>query len=113
MSNVPFYMRRHAPTYGGHTLEDGIVLDGLWDVYDNIHMGTCAEKTAQDYSISREEPVSFAISSYKKSASANEKGILKTEITPVTVYQEKEENQMLWLVKMKNFKKLILTNLVS
>ncbi|XP_028414387.1 acetyl-CoA acetyltransferase, mitochondrial-like [Dendronephthya gigantea] len=89
MSNVPFYMGRDAPSYGGHKLEDGIVKDGLWDVYNQIHMGSCTEKTAKDHNLSREEQDEFAISSYKKTSSAHEKGIFKKEIVPVSVPQRR------------------------
>lgn len=51
-------------------LQDAIVEDGLTDAYKRIHMGLCAEKTAEEFSISREEQDSYAIQSYKKTASA-------------------------------------------
>ena len=47
-------------------LTDGLVMDGLTDVYNKVHMGVCAEKCAKDYNISREEQDDFAIESYKK-----------------------------------------------
>lgn len=89
MSNVPFYMNRDAPSYGGHMLQDGIVKDGLWDVYNKIHMGNCTEKTAKDHQLTREDQDNFAINSYKKTASAHEKGIFNSEIVPVSIPQKR------------------------
>lgn len=85
MSNVPFYLKRAESSYGGMKLLDGIVFDGLTDAYDHIHMGNCAEDTAQKYSISREEQDQHAIESYKRSQSAVSAGILGAEIVPVSV----------------------------
>jgi acetyl-CoA C-acetyltransferase len=70
MSNVPFYLSRSEPTYGGVQLQDGVVYDGLTDVYNKIHMGGCGENTAKKCNISRAEQDEFAIKSYKKSAQA-------------------------------------------
>jgi acetyl-CoA C-acetyltransferase len=47
MSNVPFYVRRGSVSFGNQTMEDGILKDGLWDVYNDVHMGMCAEETAE------------------------------------------------------------------
>lgn len=85
MSNVPFYMNRGEMPYGGVSLADGIVKDGLTDAYEHIHMGICAEKTAADLNISKEEQDDYAIESYKRSAAAAESGVLKNEIIPVRV----------------------------
>jgi acetyl-CoA C-acetyltransferase len=70
MSNVPYYMLRAEPAYGGVKLLDGIVFDGLTDVYNNFHMGNCGEATAKKAGITRQEQDEFAISSYKKSETA-------------------------------------------
>ena len=63
MSQVPYYLprARDGMNLGYSTVEDGIIKDGLWDAYNNIHMGSCAEKTAVDYNISREEQDEYAI----------------------------------------------------
>ncbi|XP_065335805.1 acetyl-CoA acetyltransferase A, mitochondrial [Cloeon dipterum] len=87
MSNVPFYMRRGETTYGGVNLIDGIVFDGLTDVYNKVHMGSCAENTAEKLGISRQQQDEFAISSYKKSAAAYKNGHIKEELVPVKVPQ--------------------------
>ncbi|EAU39576.1 acetyl-CoA acetyltransferase, mitochondrial precursor [Aspergillus terreus NIH2624] len=57
MSRVPYYMARssHLPPFGDIKLEDGLIKDGLWDVYNQFHMGICAEQTAKKYEISRED----------------------------------------------------------
>ncbi|XP_072018802.1 acetyl-CoA acetyltransferase, mitochondrial-like isoform X2 [Amphiura filiformis] len=94
MSNVPFLMARAEPAYGGHKLEDAIVRDGLWDVYNQIHMGNCGEDTAKKMSISREEQDEFAVGSYKKSQAAGESGVFKKEIVPVNVPQKRGKADM-------------------
>ena len=85
MSNVPFYMKRGDTPYGGVTLHDGIVYDGLTDAYRLIHMGNCAENTAKKLGISREEQDSYAINSYKRTANAANSGLLAKEITNVVI----------------------------
>lgn len=91
MSNVPYYLSKGRAGFGyGHQLaEDGIVKDGLWDVYNNIHMGGCAEDTASKYSISRQEQDEYALRSYQLATQANDSGLLSKEIVPVTVTHKK------------------------
>ncbi|XP_073970237.1 acetyl-CoA acetyltransferase 1 isoform X2 [Rhodnius prolixus] len=89
MSNVPYYMFRGDSPYGGVHLQDGILLDGLTDVYNKFHMGNCAENTAKQLKISREDQDNFAVQSYKKSADATKNGVFKDEIVPVSVPQKK------------------------
>lgn len=89
MSNVPFYMKRGDTPYGGIKLIDGIVFDGLTDVYNKFHMGNCAENTAKKMGITRQEQDDFAISSYKKSSAAWSSRIFDAEITPVNVPQRR------------------------
>lgn len=64
MSKIPLYLPR-GHVYGNLTVSDGILLDGLTDVYDNIHMGLCAENTASRDGISREDQDAYAIESYE------------------------------------------------
>jgi acetyl-CoA C-acetyltransferase len=85
MSNVPYYMSRGETPYGGVKLVDGIVFDGLTDVYNKIHMGNCGENTAKKLDISRAQQDEYGISSYKRSADASAKGIFKSQIVPVTI----------------------------
>eukprot|EP01126_Amoeba_proteus_P036918 TRINITY_DN377_c0_g2_i8.p1 TRINITY_DN377_c0_g2~~TRINITY_DN377_c0_g2_i8.p1 ORF type:complete len:378 (-),score=87.23 TRINITY_DN377_c0_g2_i8:145-1278(-) len=88
MSNVPYYLDRRARgglRYGDAKILDAIVNDGLWDVYNNFHMGNCAEECAKKYSFTREEQDKYAISSYERSAAAVNAGHFLHEIVPVTV----------------------------
>jgi acetyl-CoA C-acetyltransferase len=64
-----------------------LVKDGLWDVYNDFHMGSAAENTAREMKITREMQDEYAISSYKKSAEAAEAGMMKDEIVPVEIPQ--------------------------
>lgn len=90
MSSVPhYYNARNATKLGDVKMQDGMVLDGLTDVYNKVHMGVCAEKCAADYSISREEQDSFAIESYKRSAKAWSEGKFADEVVPVSIPQRK------------------------
>ncbi|KAI8898180.1 Thiolase, N-terminal domain-containing protein [Globomyces pollinis-pini] len=84
MSNVPFYFPRNA-AYGHQMAKDGIIHDGLWDPYNNLHMGSCAEGTAKEYGITREQQDEHAITSYKRSAAAVKNGLFKNEIVPITI----------------------------
>lgn len=89
MSNVPYYLRRGVTPYGGVNLLDGLVFDGLTDVYNKFHMGVCAERTASKHKITREQQDQFAISSYKKSAEAYKINAFASELVPVKVPQRK------------------------
>jgi acetyl-CoA C-acetyltransferase len=66
-------------------LDDGLVKDGLWDVYNQVHMGNCAEATAKKYEVTREEQDAFAIESYKRTQAAWKDGLFDEEIVSVTV----------------------------
>ena len=71
MSMVPHYMQaRNGQKLGDIKLQDGMVLDGLTDVYNDYHMGNAAELCAKEYNISREDQDEFAITSYKRAADA-------------------------------------------
>lgn len=87
MSRVPYYIPRASslPAFGNATLEDGLIKDGLSDVYNNFHMGVCAEATVKKYNISREEQDAYAVQSYARAKEAVESGAFKEEICPVTV----------------------------
>uniref|UniRef100_A0A8D8XYY7 Protein-lysine N-methyltransferase n=2 Tax=Cacopsylla melanoneura TaxID=428564 RepID=A0A8D8XYY7_9HEMI len=89
MSNVPYYLNRGETKYGGMNLIDGIVHDGLSDVYNKIHMGNCAENTAKKFNISREDQDEFALSSYRRSAQAYKNNAFADEIVPVIIPQRK------------------------
>lgn len=90
MSNVPYYLKRGQTPYGGVNLIDGIVFDGLWDVYNKFHMGNCAENTAKKMGITRQDQDDFAITSYKRSAKAWADKVFDAEIAPVTIQQKRK-----------------------
>ena len=87
MSRVPYYLPRASglPAFGHVKMEDGLIKDGLTDVYDQIHMGNCAENTAKEYGISREAQDQYAIQSYQRAQAAWKANAFADEIAPVTV----------------------------
>jgi len=91
MSNVPFYVpkARFGYKYGHGQMIDGLMHDGLWEVYNGFPMGNCAEHTAKEMNISRESQDEYAIRSYKRAAETTESGIFKDEIVPVEIPQKK------------------------
>ena len=91
MSQTPYYMpkARYGQKYGHGQLIDGLVMDGLTDVYNQSLMGVCADATAEKYGITREEQDAFAIQSYQRTAAATEAGKFEAEIVPVEVPQRK------------------------
>lgn len=91
MSNVPYYLDKARTGYrmGNSKIIDGMVHDGLWDVYNDFHMGTAAEKTATDMKISRAEQDEFAIESYNRAMKAQQDGLFKDEIVPVEITDRK------------------------
>ncbi len=93
MSLVPFYSSdmRWGRKLGDVKLTDGLIKDGLTDVYNKYHMGNAAELCAREHSISREEQDEFAIESYSKSSSAWDNGKFENEIVSVLVPQKKGE----------------------
>ncbi|MCR6641255.1 MAG: acetyl-CoA C-acyltransferase [Sporocytophaga sp.] len=93
MSNVPYYAdrARFGLRLGHGTLTDGIIKDGLWDVYKDYHMGNAAENTAKQMNITREMQDNFAIESYKRAAEAVKSGAFKEEIVPVKIEQRGKE----------------------
>jgi acetyl-CoA C-acetyltransferase len=97
---------------GDFKVVDGMVSDGLIDVYNNYHMGNAAELCAKECKISREEQDEFAIESYNRSAKAWKEGLFKDEIVPVEVPQRKgdpvvvSEDEEYKNVKMEKIKSL-------
>ena len=83
MSNTPHYLSRNSPSLGHQQLLDGIIHDGLWDPYDNVHMGNCAEKCATDYGISREDQDRYAVESYTRAREGMELNVWEDEIVAV------------------------------
>ena len=90
MSMVPHYLDgRKAVKLGDIKMKDGLVSDGLTDVYGNVHMGVCAEKCAAEYNFTREDQDNFAVESYKRSAKAWSEGKFAEEVVPVSIPQRK------------------------
>lgn len=94
MSTVPHYLQnsRNGTKLGNMPLVDGLVLDGLTDVYNEQHMGVCAELCASKHQITREEQDAFALESYRRSAAAWEAGKYKNEVVPVHVPQRRGDD---------------------
>lgn len=93
MSNVPYYIPkgRFGYKYGNAELVDGLVKDGLFEAYYKFPMGNCADNTAKEMNISREEQDSYAIQSYTRSAEAWKSGAFKDEVIPVQIAGRKGE----------------------
>lgn len=91
MSNAPYYVKnmRTGSKMGNQELVDSMIADGLWDPYDNVHMGNCAEKCVSKYNFSREAQDEFAATSYTRSQAAIKDGLFKPEIEPVSIPQRK------------------------
>jgi len=85
MSNVPYYLARGDTPYGGVNMKDGLVSDGLTDVYNKFHMGNCGENTAKKLGITREEQDAYAVRSYQNAAKAYESGAIKDELVAVEI----------------------------
>ena len=87
MSRVPYYLPRSSslPAFGHVQLEDGLIKDGLTDVYNTVHMGNCAENTAKKYGITREMQDEYALRSYERAQAAWKAQAFKEEIAPVEV----------------------------
>jgi len=93
MSNVPYYDRaaRSGARMGNVDLVDGMIHDGLWDPYDRVHMGVCAEACAQSQDISRAQQDEYAIESTRRAVEAARSGAFRTEIVGVEVPGKKGE----------------------
>ena len=90
MSQIPHYLHsRKGHKFGNIQIEDGLLKDGLVNVYDEKHMGTCGDACAEKYEFSREDQDRFAISSYERSAEAWRSGKFKNEVVGVEIPQRK------------------------
>ncbi len=93
MSSVPhYYSARNAVKLGDVKITDGMVKDGLTDVYNQVHMGVCADQCADEHHISRKDQDDFAIESYQRAAKAWTAGNFNGEIVPVAVPQRRGED---------------------
>lgn len=115
MSNIPFYLlkARTGYKYGNGELVDGLQFDGLTDVYNHCAMGVCADNTAKEMNISRQDQDAYAINSYKRSAASWAAGKFKDEIVSVeivdrkgnkTIFAEDEEYKNVNFDKMAGLK---------
>jgi len=91
MSNVPYYLTgaRFGQKLGHGEMTDGLIKDGLWDVYNNFHMGNAGELCARELNITREAQDSYAISSYERAANAWKNNKFSAEVVPVMIPQRK------------------------
>lgn len=91
MSNVPYYLPkgRNGQGFGHGQVLDGIIKDGLWDAFDDQHMGMCAEACSTHFNITREEQDAFALESYRRAAEASNAGLFKEEIVGIEVKSRK------------------------
>ena len=87
MSQAPHLLENARSGYrmGNVTAQDSMIKDGLWDPYNNFHMGNAAEICVKDFKFSREEQDEFAVESYKRAQNATKEGHFKTEIATVTI----------------------------
>ncbi len=91
MSNIPYYLlkARYGYRYGNGELVDGLQYDGLTDVYNHCAMGVCADNTAREMNITREDQDNYAIQSYKRAADAWKAGRFANEVVPVEIKDRK------------------------
>jgi len=96
MSNVPYYLKKHrfGSKLGHSEVSDGIIADGLWDIYNDFHMGTAGELCAKECNITREQQDEFAIESYKRAIKAHKEGYFSDEIVPIKVKGRKGDVTM-------------------
>ena len=92
MSRAPYLLEKARGGYrmGNGEIVDCMIRDGLWDVYNNMHMGMCGDRCAEKYGFSREQQDEFAVASFKRAIEAASSGAFAEEITPVEVKAGKE-----------------------
>ncbi|HVM48966.1 MAG TPA: thiolase family protein [Candidatus Acidoferrum sp.] len=92
MSRAPYLLEKARGGYrmGNGELVDAMIRDGLWDVYNNVHMGTCGDRCAERYGFTRQQQDDFAVASFKRAQEATAKGIFAREIVPVLVKAGRE-----------------------
>jgi acetyl-CoA C-acetyltransferase len=93
MTNAPYVLPKARSGYrmGNGEVVDTMIHDGLWDPYDNVHMGRCGDLVAERYGFSREDQDRFAIESFRRAQAAQKEGRFKAEIVPVEVPQGRGE----------------------
>ncbi|MDH5307654.1 MAG: acetyl-CoA C-acyltransferase, partial [Myxococcales bacterium] len=93
MTNSPYLLMKARSGYrmGDGQMIDSMVHDGLWDPYDNVHMGNCGDAVAVKYGFTREDQDAFAARSYTRALAAQKAGRFKLEIVPISVPQRRGE----------------------
>lgn len=96
MSNAPYLVpdARRGARLGHGKLLDALIHDGLWDVFNDVHMGTCCENVGERFKVSRREMDKFSEASHRKAAAATKGGEFKAEILPVEARGEKGESRL-------------------
>ena len=91
MSNVPYYLEKARSGYrmGDGKIVDGMIYDGLWDPYSNVHMGTCGDKCAAEYKFTREQQDEYSKESFRRALAAQKEGMFDAEIEAVSIAQKK------------------------
>jgi acetyl-CoA C-acetyltransferase len=92
MSRAPYLLEKARNGYrmGNGELVDSLIKDGLWDVYNNLHMGACGDRCAQKYGFTRQQQDDYAVESFKRALAAASQCIFAREIVPVEVSTGKE-----------------------
>jgi len=92
MSRAPYLLEKARSGYrmGNGELVDSMIRDGLWDVYNNVHMGICGDRCAEKYGFTRQQQDEFAVTSFKRALDASKAGAFNAEIEPVQVKAGKE-----------------------
>ena len=94
MSNAPYLLKnaRSGQRLGHDKMIDSLIHDGLWDAYNDTHMGNCAEMLSKERNYSREAQDEFAVTSYKRAQTAQAEGVFDSEIVPVKIPQRKGDS---------------------
>src|SRR3984957_15831677 len=91
MSNAPYYLDKARTGYrmGDGKIVDGMIYDGLWDPYGDVHMGSCGDKCAAEYGFTRAQQDEYAAESFRRALSAQKEGQFDAEIEPVSIPSRK------------------------
>uniref|UniRef100_A0A6V3NGJ6 acetyl-CoA C-acetyltransferase n=1 Tax=Lotharella globosa TaxID=91324 RepID=A0A6V3NGJ6_9EUKA len=95
MSNVPLYLGKKVAPYGHDKLQDGLLKDGLWDAFDDHHMGMCAEAIAEEMGFSRQDQDAFCLESYQRVENSSKKGLFDAEIVEVVIPQRRGDPKII------------------
>jgi acetyl-CoA C-acetyltransferase len=92
MSRAPYLLEKARSGYrlGNGELIDAVIRDGLWDVYNKVHMGTCGDRCAEKFGFTRQQQDDFAATSFKRAVQAAASGVFAREIVPVQVTAGRE-----------------------